>query len=108
MREKYKVVCFDMDGTLIRNTNSVEYLCEISGKEDEVKDIENIEMRKELNWIDADYQKAGLFKGLEVSELENEFEKKIVVIENLTHVLNELKKRKFMSILITAGPIQVA
>lgn len=32
MREKYKLVCFDMNGSLIRNTNSVEYLCERSDK----------------------------------------------------------------------------
>lgn len=37
---KIKAVYFDMDGTLITNTNSVEYLCILNGKADEVRDIE--------------------------------------------------------------------
>lgn len=108
MKEKCKVVCFDMDGTLIRNTNSVEYLCKLSGKANEAKIIEDMEMRKELNWIEADYQKAKLFKGLNVFEVGCEFEKNIEVIENLTNVLDTLRKRKVQVVLITAGPIQVA
>lgn len=108
MRKKCKVVCFDMDGTLIRNTNSVEYLCKLSGKANEAKIIEDMEMRKEINWVEADYQKAKLFKGLNTDEVGCAFEKNIEVIDNLTNVLDALRKMKIRLVLITAGPIQVA
>lgn len=108
MSKKYKTVCFDMDGTLIRNTNSVEYLCQLSNKAQDVKEIEDKEKRDEISWIKADYLKARLFKGLEVREVSKNFGKNIKIIDNLEIVLNELKSRGIKVMLVTAGPIQVA
>lgn len=106
--KKFRVVCFDMDGTLITNTNSVEYLCILNGKVDEVRDIEIREENDEISWIDADYIKAKLFSGLEIKKVEEEFKNYIKLINNIGEVLTELRNNKILTILVTAGPIQVA
>ncbi|QNO14349.1 HAD-IB family phosphatase [Alkalicella caledoniensis] len=106
--DKVKVVCFDMDGTLITNTNSVEYLCLLSGKIDEVRDVENREDQGEISWIEADYIKSKLFTALEVKRVEQEFERYIKLINNIEKVINELKSSGIFVILVTAGPVQVA
>jgi len=49
MENGFWLACFDMDGTLIRNTNSVRYLCCLNGKEDEVLEIENREVEKKFH-----------------------------------------------------------
>ncbi|MGF7056869.1 HAD family hydrolase [Brassicibacter mesophilus] len=106
--KKFRVVCFDMDGTLITNINSVEYLCILNGKVDEVRDIEIREENDEISWIDADYIKAKLFSGLEIKKVEEEFKNYIKFINNIGEVLTELRNNKILTILVTAGPIQVA
>lgn len=108
MDNKYKVVCFDMDGTLITNTNSVEFLCLLNNKGDEIQEIERKEENDIISWIEADYIKAQLFKGLEVNKVEEEFNNYIQIIEDLALVLEELKVHDFKTILVTAGPMQVA
>lgn len=104
----FKVACFDMDGTLITNTNSVEYLCLLNGKVREVKEIELKEEKDEISWIEADYIKAKLFTGLKVKRVFEEFEKHIKLIDNISEVLEQLRMNGIKSILVTAGPIQVA
>ena len=108
MDREYKVVCFDMDGTLIRNTNSVEFLCQLCNKTVEVKAIEDKEHKNEISWILADYLKAQLFNGLKLAEIKNSFNDYIQVISNLDVVLRELRQQGFKTLLITAGPTQVA
>lgn len=106
--KKFKVVCFDMDGTLITNTNSVEYLCILNGRREEVKEIEEREVNDEISWIDADYIKSKLIAGLPVQSVEDRFKDHIKLIDNIEKVLQELKSNNILSILVTAGPIQVA
>ncbi len=108
MLHEFKLVCFDMDGTLITNTNSVEYLCVLMGRQREVKEIEAKEENDEISWIEADYIKARLFRGLEVKRIEDEFSKYIELIGNIEEVLKNLKTSGLQTILVTAGPIQVA
>lgn len=97
-----------MDGTLITNTNSVEYLCLLNGKLEEVRDIEIREGKDEISWIDADYMKAKLFAGLEIKRVEEEFKNHIQLMNNIEEVLKELRNNEILALLVTAGPIQVA
>lgn len=108
MREDYKLFCFDMDGTLIRNTNSVRYLCELNNQGEKLIDIEHREDNREFSWIEADYLKAELIKGLNVEKIKLSFNSKIRLIDNIDCVVKTLKKRGIKCILVTAGPIQVA
>ncbi len=108
MGNGFQLACFDMDGTLIRSTNSVRYLCCLNGKEEEVLEIENIEDRKEISWIDADYLKVKLLEGLEIKYVKEEFDKRIEIISGIDHVMKYLKNKNIKTILVTSGPIQVA
>lgn len=106
--KRHKVVCFDMDGTLITNTNSVKFLCDVAGKYEEVMDIERQEAENIISWIEADYLKAKLFKGLHIDEVYEGFDQYVNLIKGLEKVLRRLRDNNIKSILVTAGPIQVA
>lgn len=105
---KKRVIFFDMDGTIILNTNSVKILCDINGKAEEVNQIEKREENNEIDWILADYEKATLMKGVVVSKVENEIINTLEIIENLEFVVNFLQNIGIKVVLVTAGPIQVA
>jgi len=104
----FKLFCFDMDGTLIRNTNSVKYLCVLNNKEKQLLEIEKREENKELSWIEADYLKAELIKGLSIEKITNHFSNCIKLINNIDYVIRYLKAQGIKNILVTAGPTQVA
>lgn len=105
---KIECVCFDMDGTLITNTDSVRYLCGLNGNLDALEEIQNLESGGNVSWIEADSLKAGLIEGLDLARVEGEFWSSIVLIQNIAQVLAYLKARQISSVLITAGPSQVA
>lgn len=106
--EDLRVVCFDMDGTLIRNTNSVRFICALAGKREAAEEIEAMEDTGELNWIDADYIKADMASGLNTKKLKETFDEHVVLISGIEDTIRELNKRNIKSILVTAGPLQVA
>jgi len=61
-----------------------------------------------LPWIKADYQKAKLIKGLQLNEVDKRFDKEINLINNIDKTINYFKNKGLKTILVTAGPIQVA
>lgn len=105
---KIETVCFDMDGTLIRNTDSVRYLCMLNNNLEELEKIECLQNEGSITWIESDYLKAKLIKGLELKEVKNQYKNHIQYIKNIKQVLLCLKEKRIISALITAGPIQVA
>ncbi len=105
---KIKAVCFDMDGTLIRNTDSVRYLCTLNGNSDALKEIEKLESDGDISWIEADHLKARLISGLHVAQVREKFKANIELIQNIEQVVVYLRESGIRSVLITAGPIQVA
>jgi phosphoserine phosphatase len=105
---KIEAVCLDMDGTLIRNTDSVRYLCTLNKSSEELEKIECREDNKSISWIEADYLKAALISGLDLAEVEDRFIRDVRLIKNIDQVLQYLRGRRMKSVLITAGPIQVA
>jgi phosphoserine phosphatase len=105
---KIQAVCFDMDGTLIRNTDSVRYLCELNGNLEPLKEIEDREKEGTITWIEADHLKVRLIEELDLARVESEFERCIDLIHSIESVLAYLKARHISAVLITAGPTQVA
>ena len=103
-----KLVCFDLDDTLIREIHSVMYLSILSGKLEELKEIECYEDQGVYDWIQADYLKAELAKGLHIKMLQENFEVILKPIKNICTVMQMLHQQDIKTILITAGPIQVA
>ena len=103
-----KLVCFDLDDTLTREIHSVMLLCILHGKLDQLMEIEKLENNGDLNWIDADHQKAALIEGLQMDKLHDGFVKILKPLRNISQTILHLKERNMQSILITAGPAQVA
>ena len=99
---------FDLDGTIIRNMDSVKYLCSLNNSLDKLKKIEFLEDNHKVSWIEADYLKAELIKGLSLKDVSDKFDEKIELIRNLESVLTCLNEKGLKSVLITAGPIRVA
>lgn len=97
-----------MDGTLIRNTDSVRYLCMLNNNLHKFEETERLENNKNISWIETDHLKAELIKGLDLKEVEDRFDDNIELIQNIEEVLAYLREKEIKSILITAGPIQVA
>jgi phosphoserine phosphatase len=105
---KIEAISFDMDGTLIRNTDSVRYLCMLNNNVKELERIQGRENDGDISWIEADYLKVKLIKGLELEAIKDNFAKSIQLIQNIDKVLLFLRKRQIGSVLITSGPTQVA
>jgi len=105
---KIKVVSFDMDGTLIRNTNSVRYLCMLNNNSEDLLRIENLESMNKISWEEADHKKANLITGISIKDAEDSFKDSVELIQNIKQVLAYLRQKEIKSVLITSGPIQVA
>jgi phosphoserine phosphatase len=105
---KIEAVCFDMDGTLIKNPDSARYLCTLNGRAHELAELEELESNGDLSWIEADYRKAELIRGLHIADVGAQFRTSIELIRNIDKISAYLRRRGARSVLITAGPIQVA
>lgn len=108
MMEGTKLICFDLDDTLIREIHSVMYLSVLNNKLEEIVEIEKREANGEFTWIEADYYKAKLAQGLDIEKVSTEFNRILNPIKNILNVIATLRKLGFKCILITAGPKQVA
>lgn len=108
LHNRFKAVYFDMDGTLIRNTDSVQYLCTLNGRYDELMKIEKMEDSNEVCWVEADYLKSKLIQGMHQDRIKESFDKEISLITGIKECLIHIRERGMKSVLITAGPIDVA
>jgi len=108
MENKIKLVSFDLDDTLINDIHSVMLLCILNNKYEELLDIEKRKFKGEDGWIEADIHKAKLLVGLEVSEVKKNFKRIMKPVKNIEFVVETLHKNGIQSIVITAGPVQVA
>ncbi|MDQ2088103.1 HAD family phosphatase [Herbivorax sp. ANBcel31] len=106
--EKVKLICFDLDDTLIREIHSVMLPCIINGKEKEHFFIQEQEEKGLINYISADYLRAELLLGLEESKIAHCFLDIVKPIKNIMNVVNVLHVHNIKSIVITVGPKQVA
>lgn len=106
--QKIKLVCFDLDHTLIYEIHSVMYPCILNGKYKEVLEVEKQEEDGVYDWIEADYHRAALIEGLHIEALKKHFDSIIKPIKNIKQTIDTLHEKGIMCILITAGPVQVA
>lgn len=82
-------------------------LCILNGKLEQFMEIEKLE-KDGLAWIEADFRKALLVKGLPEKRLYEEFSRIIQPISRIKETIDLLKKNHIHCIVITAGPKQVA
>ncbi|WP_238882767.1 HAD family phosphatase [Clostridium sp. YIM B02551] len=105
---KPKLVCFDLDDTLIKEIHSVMLPCILNGKEKEHSLIQQQEEEGILDYILADYHRAKLLLGLEECKIAESFLKIAKPLKNIKCVVESLNKQDIKSIVITVGPKQVA
>jgi len=106
--EKFKLVCFDLDDTLIREIHSVMLPCILNGKEKEHSFIQEQEEKGIINYISADYLRAELLLGLEENKIAQSFLEIARPLKNIKSVVDALHEQNIKCIVITVGPKQVA
>lgn len=99
-----RLVCFDLDDTLIQGVHSVMLLCMLNGKMEQLLEIEKAENSGRLNWIAADYQKAALLQGLPIAAIQKGFDDIMKPLRNIGQTIEALRQSDIQSIIITAGP----
>lgn len=102
-----KLVCFDLDDTLIRGIHSVMLPCILNGKEYEHSLIQAKEDKGELNYKEADNLRAQLLFGLCENKLRRGFISLLRPLKNISQTIFELHKHGIKCIVITVGPKQV-
>jgi phosphoserine phosphatase len=105
---KLKLVCFDLDDTLIREIHSVMLPCILNGKEKEHSLIQEQEEKGLIDYISADYLRAKLLLGLEERKIAQSFLDIAKPLKNIKGVVEALHKQNIKCIVITVGPKQVA
>lgn len=103
-----KLVCFDLDGTLIQGIHSVMLLCLLNGKMQEHSLIQKQEENGIINYKTADYLRAKLTAGLPVSRVNQHFQRIITPLHNISRTVQALRAQNMHAVLITVGPQQVA
>lgn len=106
--EKTKLICFDLDDTLIREFHSVMIPCIINNKKSEHDIIQKKEEDGLLDYIAADHLRAELLKGLSVDKLESDFFMYAKPLKNICETISMLKNNGIKCIVVTVGPVQVA
>ncbi|MDV3425771.1 MAG: HAD family phosphatase [Bacillota bacterium] len=105
---KVRLVCFDLDDTLIREIHSVMLPCILNGKEKEHSLIQQQEEKGLLDYISADYHRAELLSGLEEYKIAESFLKIAKPLKSIKSVIKALHEQNIKCIVITVGPKQVA
>ena len=103
-----RLVCFDLDDTLIREIHSVMLPCISNGKEIEHSSIQEQEGKGAINYISADYLRAELLLGLEERKIAQSFLEIAKPLNNIKSVVEALHAQNIKCIVITVGPKQVA
>ncbi len=103
-----KLVCFDLDDTLIREIHSVMLPCILNGKEKEHSLIQEQEEKGLLDYISADYLRSELLLGLEECKIAQSFLEIAKPLKNIKSVVEALHEQNIKCIVITVGQKQVA
>ena len=103
-----KLVCFDLDDTLIREIHSVMLPCILNGKEQEHVVIQEQEESGRLDYMEADYLRAQLLTGLDENEIKERFLSIAKPLRNIIETIQTLHTHAIKCIVITVGPKQVA
>jgi phosphoserine phosphatase len=103
-----KLVCFDLDDTLIREIHSVMLPCILNNKEREHSIIQEQEEKGLIDYKSADYRRAALLSGLEDHKIAQSFLEIAKPLKNIRNVVVALHEHKIKCIVITVGPRQVA
>lgn len=100
-RRMRRLICFDMDSTLIE-TEVIDELAIRAGVGDEVKAITESAMRGEIDFSESFRQRCALLKGLDVSVMQ-EIAENLPITEGVDRLMRILKKVGFKIAILSGG-----
>ena len=100
-RRMRRLICFDMDSTLIK-TEVIDELAIRAGGGDQVKAITESAMRGEIDFCESFKQRCALLKGLDVSVMQ-EIAENLPITEGVDRLMRVLKKVGFKIAILSGG-----
>lgn len=100
-RRMRRVICFDMDSTLIQ-TEVIDELAVRAGVGDQVKEITEQAMQGKIDFAESFKQRLKLLKGLDVSVMQ-EIVQNLPITEGLDRLITVLKKVGFKIAILSGG-----
>lgn len=96
-----RLVCFDMDSTLIR-TEVIDELAERAGVGAQVRAITERAMRGEIDFIESFTQRVALLKGLDESVMK-EIAENLPITEGVDRMMTVLKRTGYKTAILSGG-----
>lgn len=100
-RRSRRLICFDMDSTLIE-TEVIDELAERAGAGAEVRAITESAMRGEIDFRESFTQRVALLRGLDVSVME-EIARSLPITEGLERMMTILKRVGYKTAILSGG-----
>jgi phosphoserine phosphatase len=100
-RRMRRLICFDMDSTLIK-TEVIDELAERAGVGEQVRAITESAMRGEIDFAESFKERVALLKGLDVSVMQ-EIAEKLPITEGVDRLMQVLKRVGFKIAILSGG-----
>ena len=100
-RRSRRLICFDMDSTLIE-TEVIDELADRAGVGAEVREITERAMRGEIDFRESFTQRVALLRGLDVSVME-EIARNLPITEGLERMMTILKRVGYKTAILSGG-----
>ncbi len=100
-RRARRLICFDMDSTLIR-TEVIDELADRAGVGDKVREITESAMRGEIDFVESFKQRVALLKGLDESVMKDVAEN-LPITEGLERMMTILKRVGYKTAILSGG-----
>jgi len=100
-RRTRRLICFDMDSTLIE-TEVIDELAMRAGVGDKVKAITERAMRGEIDFIESFTERVALLKGLDISVMKDIAEH-LPITEGLERMMTVLKRAGYKTAILSGG-----
>lgn len=96
-----RLICFDMDSTLIR-TEVIDELAERAGVGDKVREITARAMRGEIDFKESFTERVALLKGLDESVMQ-EIAESLPITEGVARMMSVLKRSGYKTAILSGG-----
>lgn len=100
-RRTRRLICFDMDSTLIR-TEVIDELADRAGVGEEVRAITESAMRGEIDFNESFKRRVALLKGLDISVMKDIAEN-LPITEGLERMMSVLKRSGYKTAILSGG-----
>ena len=100
-RRSRRLICFDMDSTLIK-TEVIDELADRAGVGEEVRAITEAAMRGEIDFKESFTRRVALLKGLDVSVMK-EIAENLPITEGLEWMMKVLKRSGYKTAILSGG-----